>query len=386
MTHELGIVCAFVAALGGAYALVAVRAVRSFGAHYPERAILVAPLGITLLRPLHGDEPLLYDNLASFCDQDYAGPVQIVFGVQDSTDAAVPIVHRLIAARPDQAIELVVSPSSHGVNAKVANLAGMQARIRHEIVLIADSDIGVGHTYLSSTIAALHESGVGLVTCLYRGAEQGGLWSRLAAMAIDYHFLPSVLVGVQIGMARPCFGSTIALRRETLAAVGGFDAFLDHLADDHALGEAVRALGLRVALAPAIVSHACPERHFSELLTHELRWARTIRALNPLGYAGSIITHTVPFALIAAALSGLGALGVGTLAIALACRLLLQVQVDGTLHIKKNRWWLGPIRDLLSFTIYIASFFVSAVDWRGRRYQVGADGTLSATPIEDART
>ena len=374
----LAIGFALVAALGCIYTLLAARAVRSFGAQrHP--AATVFP-GVTLLKPLHGDEPHLYDNLASLCDQDYLGPVQILFGVQDAADPAIAVVARLIAERPDRAVELVSAVSSkqqHGVNAKVANLIGLQARIKHEIVLLADSDIGVGSDYLSTVIAALEPPEVGLVTCLYRGAAEPGLWPRLASMAIDYHFLPSVLIGMQTGMARPCFGATIALRRETLAAVGGFETVLYHLADDYALGEAVRALGLQVRVSRLIVAHTCTEQSLSELARHELRWARTIRAVSPTGYAGSFITHPLPFALLAAAFIGVGAPALGIVAMTLACRLVLQLQVDATLRVRMNRWWLGPVRDLLSFIVYVAGFFVGAVSWRGQRYEVRGDGTLA---------
>lgn len=372
----LAVGCALVAALGCAYTLLAARAVRRFGATR-DPATDACP-GVTMLKPLHGDEPHLYDNLASLCDQDYRGAVQILFGVQDAADPAIAVVHRLMADRPDRAIELVVSQKPHGGNAKVANLAGLQSHIRHPIVLLADSDIGVTRNYLSTIMAALGQPGVGLVTCLYRGASEPRLWPRLASMAIDYHFLPGVLVGLQAGIARPCFGSTIALTRETLAAVGGFEAFADQLADDYALGEAVRALGLQVRVSRLLVSHTCAERSLRELLRHELRWARTIRAVSPIGYAGSLVAHPLPFALLAAALTGFSMLGIGIVAMTLACRLVLQLQVDATLSVRMNRWWLAPVRDLLSFVVYVASFFVGAVSWRGQRYEVRADGTLAA--------
>src|SRR5437867_218652 len=331
---------------------------------------------VTILKPLAGAEPQLYDNLASFCAQDYAGPVQILLGVQEPGDPAIDAVNRLIAAWPARNLELVVSGASRGTNRKVANLMGMGERIEHEVVIIADSDIRVGPDYLSKTVAALEQPNVGLVTCLYRGAAEAGIWARLASMAIDYHFLPGAVLGVKLGIARPCFGSTIALRRETLAAIGGFEAFLERLADDYAMGEAVRRRGLKVAIPLFVVAHVCSEHSAGELLRHELRWARTIRAVSPLGYASSIVAHPLPLALLGAWLTGFGALGMGALAAAIACRLVLQLQVDHTLQIGFNRWWLGPARDLLSFAIFVGSFFVGVVSWRGHRYRVRADGTL----------
>ena len=192
----------------------------------------------------------------------------------------------------------------------------------------------------------------------------------LASMAIDYHFLPTSSSD-KACLARP-FGSTVA-PDETLAAIGGFEAFRLS-ADDYAMGEG--AAGMQVAIPPFIVVHSCTEQSAGEVLRHELRWARTVRAVSPLGYAGSVITHPLPFALLAAWLMGFSALALSVVAASIACRLVLQVQVDHTLQVSMKRWWLGPLRDLMSFIVYVASFFVSVVNWRGDRYTVRADGTL----------
>jgi ceramide glucosyltransferase len=373
-TGWLVIACLAMTMAGCAYALGAAVVVRRFAAK--RAAVAAAFPGVTILKPLRGAEPGLYDNLASFCNQSYPGPVQILFGVQDPTDAAIAAVNRLVADLPGRDLELVIHSHVCGPNPKVANLLGMQGRIRHDVVIISDTDIAVEQDYLSRTVAALTLPNVGLVTCLYRGTARAGPWARLASMAIDYHFLPDVLVGLALGLTRPCFGSTIALRRETLAAIGGFEAFLGYLADDYAMGEAVRAAGMRVAIPPFVVAHACSEQSAGEVLRHELRWARTVRAVSPVGYAGSVITHPLPFALLAAWLTGFGALALSVVAGSIACRLVLQVQVDHTLRVSMKRWWLGPVRDLLSFIVYVASFFVSVVNWRGDRYTVRADGTL----------
>jgi len=373
-TEWLVIACLAMTMVGCAYALGAAVVVRRFAAK--SSPVAASFPGVTILKPLRGTEPGLYDNLASFCNQSYPGPVQILFGVQDPADAAIAAVNRLIADLPGRDLELVKHSRAGGPNPKVANLVGMQGRIRHDIVIIADSDIAVAQDYLSRTVAALYRPNVGLVTCLYRGAARAGPWARLASMAIDYHFLPDVLVGIRLGLARPCFGSTVALRRETLAAISGFEAFLGYLADDYAMGEAVRAAGMQVAIPPFIVVHSCTEQSAGEVLRHELRWARTVRAVSPLGYAGSVITHPLPFALLAAWLMGFSTLALSGVAAAIACRLVLQVQVDHTLQVSMKRWWLGPLRDLMSFIVYVASFFVSVVNWRGDRYTVRADGTL----------
>jgi ceramide glucosyltransferase len=374
VTHWLVVGFLAFAAGGCAYALVAAATVRRFVGESASAA--VAFPSITILKPLRGAEPALHDRLASFCDQDYPGPVQILFGVQGADDPAVAVVDRLIAERPGRDLQLLVSTRLAGPNPKVATLIGLQGHIRHEVVVLSDSDVSVECNYLVRTVAALAQPGVGLVTCLYRGAPVGGLWARLASMAIDYHFLPNVLVGLALGLARPCFGSTIAMRRETLEQIGGFDAFLEYLADDNAIGEAVRGIGMRVAIPRWVVAHGCPELSAAELWSHELRWARTLRAVSPSGYAGLVITHPLPFALLGAWLNGLGVLGAGSVAAAIACRLVLQLQVDHTLQVSTSRWWLGPARDVLAFAVYVASFFVDVVSWRGQRYKVRADGTL----------
>lgn len=352
---------------------------RALSSHGPAPAV-------SLLKPLYSAEPGLYENLASFCAQDYAGPVQIVCGVRSLHDPAVAVVERLIRDMPNCELQLVVTAGcSSATNDKIANLVGIAAQASNAILIVSDSDIAVGRDYVTATVAELSRPGVGLVTWLYRGVAIGGTASRLARMAIDYHFLPSVLVGRALGVAHPCFGSTVALTRETLERVGGFDAFGRHLADDYAIGDAVRALGLSVAIPAGIVAHACTERTLGDLFHHELRWARTVRAVDPAGYAGSLVTHPLPLALIGACVAGFSFVNVGLVALAVASRLVLQRQVDHTLGIRGDSWWgLSLARDALSFIIYVASFFVSVVRWRGRLYQVRADGTLD--PVRETRT
>jgi len=372
----VGNVCFGLAAVGCLYALAAAAIVRRFGGD--TGCACPAPPGVTVLKPLHGSAPGLYDDLASFCEQDYQGSVQILFGVQDSADPAIGVADRLIAARPGRDLELVLHAAPRGKNPKIANVLGLERHIRHDVVILADADIAVERDYLSTIVAELAMPNVGAVSCLYRGVARGGVWAKLASMGIDYHFLPNVLVGLRLGLARPCFGSTIALRRETLAAIGGFDAFLDCLADDNAVGEAVRAAGMKVAIPATVLAHSCGEQSAAELLRHELRWARTVRAVNAPGYAGSVVTYPLAFAVLGATLTGYGGIGMGMIAAAIASRLVLQLQVDHTLRLKSNRWWLGPARDLLAFGVYVAGFFVDVVGWRGQRYRVRPDGTLMA--------
>jgi ceramide glucosyltransferase len=343
----------------------------------PARDEADAAPGLTVLKPLHGAEPGLRAALESLLGQDYPGPLQVVFGVQDPTDPAQAAVGELRRAFPDRDMTLVVDPTPHGANRKIANLINMRGRARHEVLILADSDIVVAPGYLRGVAAALKPPGVGVVTCPYRGRGEAGGWSRLAAMGLSYQFLPSVAAGVGLGMARPCMGSTIALRAETLDRIGGFEAFADVLADDYAIGAAVRQAGLQSVVAPVLVAHNSVETSLSEVVRHELRWARTVRAVDPAGFAGSVVTYPTPLAILSVLLTVGAPLALAALAAALICRLWVWREVDRAATASTGPWWWLPLRDGLSFAVFLGSFFVRAVDWRGDRFQVDDKGALT---------
>ena len=337
---------------------------------------------MSLLKPLYGDEPFLLRNLASFCAQDYAGPVEVLFGVGRADDAAVAVVDRLRDDFPALDLKLVVDDRRWGSNGKVSNLINMAGRARHQVIVLADSDMLVGRDYLDRIAAALDRPGVGAVTCLYRGIAVSGIWSRLATQWIDYHFLPSVVVGMALGLAKPCFGSTIALRRDTLERIGGFMAFKDRLADDYAIGDAVRGLGLEVVVPRDLVlGHTCTAASFGALLRQELRWSRTIRSLDPPGFIGSAVTHPIPWATLAAVWSGFGAAAMGMLGFAVASRLLLQLFVSRSIGTHPNGLILGPVRDYAAFLVFLLSFWPGSIDWRGHRFALKSDGTITSPDI-----
>ncbi|MBA2125477.1 hopanoid biosynthesis associated glycosyl transferase HpnI [Hyphomicrobium methylovorum] len=377
MASCLWLVCTLVAIIGSLYALFAGVLVARF--RRQEMPDLREVENVTLLKPLCGAEPALESNLASFCVQNYPGKRQIVLGVQDAHDPAVAAVDNLRARFSESEIDLALTTRSLGRNPKISNLAGMYDHAAYDVLILSDSDMLVRDDYVRNVMAALQQPEVGLVTCLYRGRSNGGFWARLGAAGVDQHFLPSVLVGQFLGLAKPCFGSTIALRRETLERIGGFPAFADVLADDYAMGDAVRRLGLKVSIPPFTIGHTFSEDSFGKLVAHELRWARTIRLVDPIGYAASIVTHPLPFALAAAAVSGFGLITGGILAATLASRLFVPIQVERLSGGDRGTLWLSPLRDLLSFAIFLASFAPGAVSWRGRRYRVNPDG--SVTPV-----
>jgi ceramide glucosyltransferase len=330
---------------------------------------------VTVLKPLHGGEPGLFENLASFCSQDYSGRIQIIFGVQNPRDDAVAVVERLRNACAASDLGLVVDTGVHGLNRKVSNLVNMAPAIRHDVVIVADSDMRVDPDYLARVVAALERPGVGAVTCLYFGIPLTGVWARFSALAINSHFLPGVVLGLALGRARPCFGSTIALRRRTLEEIGGFMAFVDCLADDYAVGAAVRARGRTIAIPPFAIAHMCTQTSLRELWQHELRWARTIRSIDPMGYAGSILSHPLPWALLAVlAAAGSAALlpAVGIAVAAIVCRMALLQQVEQAYALPPQAYWLVPAGDLLSFVLLVSSFLGRGVSWKGHRYRMVA--------------
>jgi len=333
---------------------------------------------VTILKPLYLGEPRLKENLESFFDQDFDAPVQIVFGVHDEADPAVGVVRALQAKYPERDTRIVASASLYGANGKVSNLINMLPAARHDIIVVTDSDIRVPRNWLTRVTAALAEPGVGVVTCLYKGeAGVRGVWPVLAAMGTSYDFLPNVLTGVSLGLAEPCMGSTIALTRDVLDRIGGFAAFADHLADDYEMGRAVRGLGLRLSIPALAVSHSATEVSYRELFQHELRWTRTIRRINPVGHVGSIITFAVPLALMSVFFLDFRSETLAVLAIALGARLFLKYRIDGIFAASAGPFWLMPVRDMLSFMVFLASLSGETVHWRGVRLSVEASGLIS---------
>src|SRR5271166_3656115 len=282
-TAWLSLFCLAASMFGSICALGAAWAARWF----VRRPVSLAPMtwpDVSILKPLSGIEAQLSENIETYFKQDYPGNVQFVFGVQDPDDGAIPVVRELMRRYPELDLQLVVNGATHGSNRKVSNLINMRQVARHPLIVLADSDVAVGPDYLRTLAAALAEPGVGVVTCLYRGLPNAGFWSRLSAMGIHDHFLPGAAIGLALGFARPCLGQTIALNRETLARIGGFEAVANELADDYAIGKAVRRAGLRVVLPPMLVAHSFEEKSLGEVVRHELRWARTIFTVDPVGY------------------------------------------------------------------------------------------------------
>jgi ceramide glucosyltransferase len=343
-----------------------------------------APAPVTVLQPLCGAEPGLYENLRSLCRQDHP-QFQIVYGVRDAADPALGIVERLAAEFPALAIDVVVDPSLHGANMKISNLINMLARARYDLLVMVDSDVSVDSGYLAHVTAPLQRADVGLVTCLYRGVPTTRVWSRLGAMYINEWYMPSVMLAHLFGFRGYASGQTLCLRREMLEAIGGLDALVNHVADDYRLGQLVRASGRRILLYPYPVRAEHDEPDAGSLIRHELRWMRTIRVLQPAGFSMLFVTFTLPLAvlglLIASAGAPVPAIVWVLFWITAAARLFMHAWHRlGSIRRLLADFWLVPVRDLLLCFVWCGCFFAPRLSWRGSQFSVDADGIMYRLP------
>jgi ceramide glucosyltransferase len=329
---------------------------------------------VTVLKPLCGAEPLLEENLRSFCTQDYP-EYEVVFGVHSADDPAVGIVDRLITEGHHCRLELVIDGRMCGPNAKVSNVANMYEHAKHDVLVVSDSDMRVDARWLAHVMAPLADPRVGLVTCLYRARPLAGVLSTLGAMYVNEWFAPAVMVAACFNGGPYGFGSTLALRRETLDAVGGFKELSEYLADDYVLAARAAARGHRIVLASTIVEMIVSEPGLRALFARELRWARVVRSVRPLGWTLSCVTYTVPLATAHWIASGCSTVSTMLLAIALTLRMAIHALMPSRVGLRSRRApWLIPLRDAMSVVVWAMSFLGSTVEWRGRRMSVGRAG------------
>jgi len=369
-----------VSLVSGGYILFAAYCVLRFAARMRREATTVTvPPPVTLLKPLCGLDVELLENLRSCCRQDHP-EFQIIFGVRDANDPAIGVVRQLIREFPDLDLELVIDATVHGSNLKISNLMNMYPRARHDLLVIADSDMRVKPGYLRLLCGALQQDRTGMVTCLYLGDPLPGLPSALGAMFINEWFLPSVLVATRYVPNSYCFGATMAIHRIVLEEVGGFRILADYLADDYMLGRKVLATGRRVDIASLLVENRLLEPEWRDLIYHELRWARTIRTVQPVGFALSFLTDALPLSCICVFLAWVAGAGIAVasavLGFALIARSLLHLAVNKTFN-RRQALWFCPIRDLLTFLIRAVSFLGGDVEWRRQSLRVDNGSRLS---------
>ncbi|MGA2760782.1 MAG: bacteriohopanetetrol glucosamine biosynthesis glycosyltransferase HpnI [Candidatus Cybelea sp.] len=364
---------AAIAALG--YAAVALLSVARFGRRDPDPTSVDDLPPISLLVPLHGEEAGLEENLRAFALQDY--PVcQLVLGVARADDRALTVARRVAAALPDRHIEINVGEVPGALNPKIANVLSMMRLARHKVLILADSDTRVSPAYARAVTAPLREPGVGVVTCLFRGVPDGTLSAKLAAMFINEQFIPSVLVNCLFGPPRHCLGPTNAIRSGVLSSIGGFEALAPHLADDFMLGNSIAARGLRVVVSGYVITTIVSDSSFTKLWNHELRWHRTIRGVQPAGYAGMFLTYPLPLALLAFLLAPQPKRAVTVFVAALA-RIALQRVSCRALDVAPPPAWLVLPRDLIGIAIWACGLTGRTVHWRDAQLRIEVGDVLA---------
>jgi ceramide glucosyltransferase len=333
--------------------------------------------GVTVFKPVRGQDAATRECLASFVNQDYPA-VQVLFGAADPGDPVLPTLRELQTASPHQ-VEIIICPEHLGLNPKVSVLRQLEPYARHDIWVVADSDVKVGRDFLASAVAALAASGAGLVSCPYRAGAARTLGSRLEALSISADFIPSVAVAHYVEGIRFALGAAMIFYRQNLVRIGGFAALADFLADDYQLGWQVHQSGAGVAVIPYVVETADPEMSLKDYLLHQLRWTRTYRVCRPKGYLAYGITHALVLSLAACLAAGRTPAALGILGAALAVRLWLawfseRRCLKGSLP--TAAFILLPLKDILSFGLWLGSFLGQEVTWRGARFRITPEGKL----------
>ena len=343
---------------------------------------------VTILKPVRGVDAHAYANFVSFCQLDYpVDRVQLLFSALDADDPALELVEQLQKEFPERDIQIVRPDSTavRGPNRKVCNLAAMLPAAKHALLVLCDSDMRVMPDYLRRLVTPFRPqedgaaSPVGLVTCPYRGSSPESLPAVLEALGIGSDFIPSAMVSRALEGVSFAFGSTIALPKSVLAELGGFEALFDELADDFRLGNGAAKAGYTVVLSDVVVDDVLGAERFGLMWSRRLRWARTVRACRPAGYAGAAITHGVALALLflcASHFALYGWLTFGTvLLMRLGVALFLAHRYTRDPNIARFLLLL-PLSDLLGFALYLGSYCGSRIVWRGERFRLLAGGKL----------
>jgi ceramide glucosyltransferase len=352
-------------------------------AQLAERPGFTPPL--TLLKPLHGAEPGLEQHLGSFFQQDYP-QYEILFCARSQEDAGLATARKVAARYPQIPVKFLFTGGQPDyINAKVASMERMEREASHDILVISDSDVRVTPDYLRSVALPFADSRVGAMTCPYRGVSlDGGLWARLEAVGMSVEMTSGVLAARLTEGMQFVLGPTMAFRRETIRRMGGFQVTADYCADDFVLGNETYKLGQTVVLSHHAIDHVVLNSNFAGSLMHQARWMKSTRFSRPIGHLGTALTFSVPYgllALIAAAILGHAGLGIILLAWSLLTRLALSIAV-GRLVVSDTSWFgllvLYPIRDLMGFCFWAASYTGRHILWRGRVYELLPGGKMKA--------
>ncbi len=338
---------------------------------------------VTILKPVHGMEPRLEATLESFFLQEYPN-FEIIFGARSRDNEALVVVEKLRARYPDVRTRVVISGEPSWPNAKVFSLAKMMASADNDYLVISDSDVLVESDFLRNVIPPLLNPKIGLVTCLYEGIPAQGFWSGLEALGMSVEMPAGVMVADMVEGMKFALGAAMAVRREAIEAMGGLHQTADFYSDDFVLGHRIAQAGYAVALSHYKVGHVLAVRSFARTFGDQLRWMKSTRYSRPWGHVGSGLTYAVPFGLLAFLL-GLGHrhkfdIGVALLTMAWLNRMLMTLIVGwGVVRDPRCLWqcWLYPLRDLVGFCTWVASFTGNRFFWRGELYEFGLDGRIS---------
>ena len=333
---------------------------------------------VTLLKPLKGWEAATESCLRSWLDQTSTGPVQILFGVASPGDPAVAGVRALLAAYPGRDAELVLCPEVLGANAKVSTLIQLRRRARHPVLVISDADVRVPAGFLGAALAPLADPRVGLVNPFYCLANPGTLALRWEALAINADFWSQVLQGKSLQPLDFALGAVMVTRQEALTKIGGFEGFVDHLADDFQLGHRIARAGWQIALCPLVVECWSPPMGWAGVWGHQLRWARTIRVSKPVPYALSGLGNLTVWAMLWLAVRPTPGVAVAVGAM-LSARMALAYDLQNRLRpgaARLSEIWLAPVKDLLQGFLWLFAFLGNDIVWRGKRHRLLPDGRL----------
>jgi ceramide glucosyltransferase len=340
---------------------------------------------LTLLKPLHGAEPGLEAHLATFFEQDYPG-YEILFCARDAADAGLETARRVAARYPQVPARFFSTGGQPDyINDKVISLERMEAEAAHDIFVISDSDVRVTPDYLRAVALPFADARVGAMTCPYRGvAVEGGLWARLEAVGMSVEMTAGVLVARMMEGMQFTLGPTMAFRRQTIRRMGGFRVTADYCSDDFILGNETHKLGETVVLSHHAIDHIVLHADFAQSLKHQARWMRSTRFSRPKGHFGTALTFSMPFGLLAwAAATALGHpwWGLGLFAWGVVTRLAIAMAA-GKLAVRDPSWFgllvLYPLRDLMGFGFWAASYTSRRILWRRQVYELLPGGKMRA--------
>ncbi|MDP9159916.1 MAG: glycosyltransferase [Acidobacteriota bacterium] len=336
---------------------------------------------VTIFKPVHGIEARLAENLETFFGQDYPN-FEIIFAAREATDAGLRIAEQLCRRYTKINSRIVVSGPPTFPNAKVFSLSKMIPLSTNRYFVLSDSDVRVEPDFLRNVVTPLLDHKIGLVTCPYRGVPSGDLWSTLEALGMSVEMPSGAIVADMLEGVRFALGPAVSVRRDALEKIGGIAATADYYSDDYELGHKVWAAGYKVIFSHHAVQHVLTPRSFARTLGDQLRWMKSTRYSRPMGHVGTGLTYAMPFGLLAfisAAALGHSSLGVVLLFASVANRFVQSVVVGwGLIRDRRALYlaWLYPLRDLLGFFTWMASFTGRNFFWRGETYRFNNGGKI----------